>query len=219
MNSEREEHLIPSLTNAGLAHNDNRTKNARHLASFFQRATDLFNQQRWCWGRDILRPEGNWLMEVGFERIPPPAERRDCSSSVYRLLLSDGRCVVLRGFGAFFGDPDFGGLFLSRNKLTPSYSSRSILDCMPWSDIDLPKMEQLSQKNHDRSLGLISEFFRWIYEYEANVLGRLGLEYRQATLSSWPRGKRTIVRAEDFADTWRSLSSQLATALIPVFAG
>ncbi|MEM9657068.1 MAG: hypothetical protein AAF961_01795, partial [Planctomycetota bacterium] len=66
-------------------------------AELQQHAVDLLSQQVWCWGRDILRPEGNWLIEVGFERVEPPADRQDCSS-VYALRLPLGRCVVLRGF-------------------------------------------------------------------------------------------------------------------------
>ena len=39
------------------------------------RAIDLLCQQIWCWGRDIERPEGNWLLERNFERLEPPLER------------------------------------------------------------------------------------------------------------------------------------------------
>ena len=74
-------------------------------------AVGLLSQQAWCWGRDIQRPEGNWLLEIGFDRIEPPADRKNCSS-VYSLQLPRGRCVVLRGFGAFYGDRRRGGLEL-----------------------------------------------------------------------------------------------------------
>lgn len=218
MISKREWQLIKNPTDTGVTNSDSGTGHATHLASLVQRANDQFNQQCWCWGRDILRPEGNWLLEVGFERIPPPPGRKDCSSSVYQLLLSGGRSVVLRGFGAFFGDPDFGGVFLSRNKFEPGYLSRPALDCPPWSDSDLPKMENLSRKNLDHCSRLISQLFLWMHEYEANVLRCLGLEYRQASLSSWPRGKRTLVCAEDFADAWRTLSAQFTTAIVPSYA-
>ncbi|PQO27284.1 hypothetical protein C5Y96_17215 [Blastopirellula marina] len=214
MISKREWQLLQGPVQATGARVHFDTENLRRLTSVLQNATDLFNQQCWCWGRDIVRPEGNWLLEVGFERIPPPPERTDCSSSVYQLLLSGGRRVVLRGFGTFFGNPDFGGVFLSRNKFVPGYSSRPVLDRPPWSDTDLPEMEHLSQMNVDRCLGLTSEFFLWIHEYEANVLRHLGLEYRQATLSSWPRGKRTLVGAEDFAASWQRLSTQLSPASV-----
>ena len=34
----------------------------------------LLSQQIWCWGRDILRAQGNWLIEQGFEVIKAPEE-------------------------------------------------------------------------------------------------------------------------------------------------
>ena len=50
------------------------------------RAARLLSQQVWCWGRDIERPDGNWLMEVGFERIEPTFKCEDCDS-IYSCLL------------------------------------------------------------------------------------------------------------------------------------
>ena len=41
-------------------------------------SVDLFSQQIWCWGRDILRTEGNWLIHYGFDGIYPPAEKAGC---------------------------------------------------------------------------------------------------------------------------------------------
>ena len=35
-------------------------------------AEALLSQQIWCWGCDIMRPNGNWLIEIGFKRIEPP---------------------------------------------------------------------------------------------------------------------------------------------------
>ena len=72
-----------------------------------EHAAALLSQQVWCWGRDILRPEGNWLLEFGFDRIEPPANRKHCAS-VYALAMPRRRCVVLRGFGVFYGDGQWG---------------------------------------------------------------------------------------------------------------
>ena len=67
----------------------------RNEITSIDHAVGLLSQQAWCWGRDVLRPEGNWLLEVGFDRIEPPNDRNECSS-VYSLELPDERCVVLR---------------------------------------------------------------------------------------------------------------------------
>ena len=85
-------------------------------------AVELLSQQVWCWGRDILRPDGNWLIEVGFDRIEPPDDREGCSS-VYSLALPNDRCVVLRGFGVFYGDICHGGVFLRRYEFRPKYTT------------------------------------------------------------------------------------------------
>ena len=69
--------------------------------SFIQHAVDLLSQQIWCWGRDILRPEGNWLLEMGFQRLEPPTDDRK-TSSVYCLEIPNNRRVVLRGYGVFY---------------------------------------------------------------------------------------------------------------------
>ena len=92
-----------------------------------EHAVGLLSQQVWCWGRDILRPEGNWLLQNGFVCIKPPAERDGCSS-VYTLQLPRGRCVVLRGFGAFYGDQRCGGVFLPRYEFRPRYTKHATLE-------------------------------------------------------------------------------------------
>ncbi len=182
-----------------------------------RRATELLSQQIWCWGQDILRPQGNWLLEIGFDRIEPPAEREECSS-VYALELPEGRCVVLRGFGAFFGDRQCGGIFLPRFKFRPQYTTLATLDRPPWSDADLPKLSppNSSQKSACRSLTL--NLIDWIRRYEMNIVERLGIEYRRETLAKWENGSGRITPVEEMARAWQMLGVAVAAdfqALIP----
>jgi len=182
----------------------------RGAENFRRHATDLFNQQCWCWGRDVLRPEGNWLIELGFEQLKPPPEQTDCSISVYQLSLPGGRCIVLRGFGAFFGDRELGGIFVTRGKFSPKYMSQPTLDCPPWSETDLPTPQPITQANRQFRRQLTLGLFDWIYHYETEVILRLGLSYREMTLFSWSGRKRTAFPAPQFADTWRELSQSIA---------
>ncbi|PQO38023.1 hypothetical protein [Blastopirellula marina] len=182
----------------------------REIQQLRQHATDLFNQQCWCWGRDVLRAEGNWLREIGFEQFKPPAERKDCSSSVYQLTLSRGRCVVLRGFGAFFGEQDLGGVFLARNKFAPHYLSQATLESLPWSDSDLPPNQPISDANRERYVKLTLGLIDWIGEYETDVISRLGLPYREETLLTWNNRKRTTIPADQFANSWRDLALRIS---------
>ena len=85
------------------------------------RAARLLSQQVWCWGRDIERPDGNWLMEIGFERIEPTFKCEDCDS-IYSLKLPNGKCVMLRAFGVFYGNNQKEGIFLPRYDFLPKYS-------------------------------------------------------------------------------------------------
>ena len=73
-----------------------------------------------------MRPEGNWLIEIGFNRIEPPDDRKDCPS-VYSHELPRGQSVVLRGFGVFFGDSAHGGIFVPRYEFQPKYTKSAAI--------------------------------------------------------------------------------------------
>ncbi len=180
-------------------------------------AVGLLSQQVWCWGRDILRPEGNWLLEIGFVRIEPPAERKECSS-VYTLALPQGRNVVLRGFGAFYGDRQRGTVFLPRDAFRPRYTTNGTLDRPPWSNADLPKLTAPDDLQRNDCASLTLDLVDWMRDYEAAIIERLGIEYRRSTLVEWDNGKRPIMPAEEMARAWRLLGIAIAgnvQALIP----
>lgn len=172
-------------------------------------AVGLLNQQTWCWGRDVLRPEGNWLLEVGFDRIEPPADRQNCSS-VYTLELPRQRCVVLRGFGVFYGDGRRGGVFLPRYEFAPKYTTVSTLECPPWSNEDLPNLSPPTELQRNACASLVLDLIDWIRSYEVSVVERLGIEHRRQSLVTWDNGKRPFVPAERIASAWRELSFQVA---------
>jgi len=174
-----------------------------------EHAVGLLSQQVWCWGRDILRPEGNWLLEIGFDRIEPPAERKGCSS-VYTLALPRGRCVVLRGFGVFYGDRQRGGVFLPRYEFRPKYTTHATLECPPWSDEDLPNLSSPTHSQRTACTILTLELIDWIRSYEVTIVEQLGIEYRRSTLLQWNNGKRFFVPAEHLASAWRELSLRVA---------
>lgn len=174
-----------------------------------RRAVGLLSQQTWCWGRDILRPEGNWLLEIGFDRIEPPADRKECCS-VYSLKLPRGRCVVLRGFGVFYGDHQRGGVFLPRREFRPRYTTCATLKRPPWSDADLPKLSPPTRSQRTACVSLTLDLIDWIRSYELTIVERLGIEYRRSTLLEWDNGERPIFPAEQMAAAWRELSFRVA---------
>ncbi|MEM7625735.1 MAG: hypothetical protein AAF333_08905 [Planctomycetota bacterium] len=173
-------------------------------------ATALLNQQIWCWGRDIVRPESNWLLEVGFKRIEPPADRTNCPS-IYKLEPATGRCVLLRGFGVFYGDVAHGGISLPRYNFLPRYTKHSELDPPPWTKADLPKMKRVGKPWLQACTSLVLGLLDWIRRYEIHILEQLGAEYRRSTIFSWDNGKRSVVPAENMASAWHELSLHVAS--------
>ncbi len=172
-------------------------------------ATGLLSQQIWCWGQDVKRPEGNWLMELGFQRVTPPEHGKDCSS-VYTLAINQRTRIVLRGFGVYIGDDARGGLFLERYGFTPRYSMNSRLECPPWADKDLPIFGCPNRQQRDKTAMMLLELLDWIRQYEFDVASRLGTDYRRETLVKWNNGKRRFIPAETFASSWRRLSLAVA---------
>ncbi len=173
-------------------------------------AVDLFSQQLWCWGRDILRPEGNWLLEVGFQRTKVPEDRENCVS-MYSRELPGGQRVVLRGFGVFYGDDALGSIFLARYAFQPEYTTLPKLECPPWSTDDLPKMGKPSESQQEACGILTQALINWIHQYEVTIVDRLGIEYRRSTLETWNNGKRPFIEAEDMTTAWSELSQLIAT--------
>lgn len=168
-------------------------------------AVALLSQQLWCWGQDISRPEGNRLLQVGFDRIPPPEEEKDSSSSVYRLNIPGGRNVILRGFGVFYGDEKFGGVFFPRYEFLPRYTPTSILEKPPWLKGDLPSLALPSPAQRIPFVSLVLDLIEWIRIYEMEIVDQLGVEYRRSTLDLWDDGRRLVIPAEEVIRSWRLL--------------
>ncbi|QDU00008.1 hypothetical protein [Gimesia aquarii] len=181
----------------------------RSEAEFIKHAVGLLSQQVWCWGRDVLRAEGNWLLEVGFTRIEPPAHRKKCSS-VYTLDLPQDRRVVLRGFGVFFGDSQRGGVFLPRFKFRPKFTTDARLECPPWSSEDLPKLSVPTESQRNCCVSLTLDLIDWIRTYESNIIELLGIEYRRSTLAEWDNVKQPIIPVEEMARAWQLLGVEIS---------
>jgi hypothetical protein len=179
-------------------------------------AVTLFSQQVWCWGQDILRPKGNWLKAVGFHRIAPPSSRKDCPS-VYSLDLPESRCVILRGFGVFYGDQRYGGVFLPRYQFRPKYTKHSRLIKLPWSHDDLPDLRVPKNTDRINCASLTLDLIDWIRSYEVRVAETLGRDYRRSTLAQWGNDSKPVIPAEEMAHQWRLLGIAIAGDLPTIF--
>jgi hypothetical protein len=165
-------------------------------------AAVLLDQQMWCWGRDIVRSEGNLLLQFGFRKERPPANTSGCSA--YVLTPFPGCQMILWGFGLFFGLASSGGLFLRRYAFNPVWTKLPALPVIVWCDEGLPPMHPpQSIDERTRTQRLLTAAVRWIAAYEQWVLDTVGIEYRQGCLQQWPK---QIVPAERVPDEWRRLA-------------
>ena len=168
-----------------------------------QQAANLLNQQIWCWGRDIECSSGNWLVQYGLERVEKPAVSK--AASLYRLDLSPTSRVILRGFGVFYGDDRWGGLFLRRFDFAPQLTPEPDLSRTPWSVEDLPPLVLPSANQVTCCQHLLLKVIEWIRQYEVWIAEQVGIAYRSETMLDWNAKHGTVVPAEQIAVAWRML--------------
>ena len=177
--------------------------------TLISRAVKLLSQQVWCWGRDIERIEGNWLMEIGFERSEPTFRGDNCDS-IYSLELSNGKRVILRGFGVFYGNDQKEGIYLPRYEFLPKYLRRLNINNIPWEKNDLPELHFPNNSEVSNCVRLVTELVNWIRTYEENVSNILGLDYRKSTLYEWQKIVGSIIPAKNMISEWRFVETEIS---------
>ncbi len=177
--------------------------------TLISRAVKLLSQQVWCWGRDIERIEGNWLMEIGFERIEPTF-RCENYDSIYSLELSNGKRVILRAFGVFYGNNQKEGIYLPRYEFLPKYLRQFNIINLPWEKNDLPELHFPNNSEVSNCVRLVTELVNWIRTYEENVSNILGLDYRKSTLYEWQKIVGSIIPAKNMISEWRFVETEIS---------
>ncbi|MEM7476526.1 MAG: hypothetical protein AAF483_16180 [Planctomycetota bacterium] len=175
-------------------------------------AEGLLSQQLWCFGQDIERADGNWLLEMGFQRKQPPSGKQN-SASLYILKMASKRWLMLRGFGVLVGDEDHGLLFIERFAFKPVYTAEANLKMDPWDCDDMPIMKTVSSEKEPKARLLLLELIEWIIDYETRTIRELGKEYRCQTLERWDNGTRWCVSSDQMVDLWRKLSLAISDAV------
>jgi hypothetical protein len=171
-------------------------------------ARDLFDQQLWCFGRDIIASErGNLLLEFGFDRFPHP--HSTSIASIYQLHLSEGRSLTLRGFGVFWGDDRWGGLFVQRRSFRPQLTPHAQLTHPIWMSDDLPRLSRVTEQELNQASRLLATLCHWLADYERWVRRVAGEQYRCATIAQWThnlrKGAKTMP-ADEMPDAWERLA-------------
>ena len=164
----------------------------------------LLHQQCWNWGRDIVRPEGNLLLEAGFlKRRPPEGE---VGSSCYTLALPNGDSLMLWGFGLLYGTPHKGGVYLNRYEFLPVWLPSETIQRPIWSPVMIPPGQAPPSLRIPVDLTVAA--IRRVADYEKWVLAHCGLEYRRAVLRQWqqPSGQ---LPPETLPESWRKLADAI----------
>ena len=169
-----------------------------------RKGQELLHQQCWNWGRDIVRPEGNLLLDAGFlKRRPPEGE---AGSTCYSLALPDGDSLMLWGFGLLYGTRQNGGVYLNRYQFRPVWLPLEAIPGLIWK----PKMIPTGHVPPSLRIpvDLTVAAIRHVADYEEWALALCGLEYRRAVLRQWNRPTEQLP-PETLPNAWRKLADAI----------
>lgn len=186
--------------------NVGKVERSSHRGRLHQRAIGLLDQQLWCWGRDIARPEGNVLLGLGMCRYRSSDSGHDRSAYTGRVA-GDG-VVWLWGFGVLFCLPDRGGVFLRRYGFDPL-----LVEHPPERPVFGPEelhntVHPSTARQRATAAGLVRAAAGWMAAYEHWIKEKFGLAYRESTLAA--RSKPAAVPAGDMASAWEHLAKKAA---------
>lgn len=168
----------------------------------------LMDQQMWCWGYDVRRPEGNLLLAYGAQKRPSPDPRYH---SAYSFCLREGAVLNLWGWGVWVAHETQGSLFLSRARFRARYTPETHLLPAAWCEHDLPHSGATQDSEKEAAYRLLRTIFCWISDYEDWLSTQVSPDYRKQVIASWPQKKRYRGRRtdRDIAATWKSFAELL----------
>ena len=169
-----------------------------------RRGQELLHRQCWNWGRDIVRPEGNLLLEAGFLRRRPP--EGEAGSSCYTLALPDGGSLMLWGFGLMYGTAQKGGVYLNRYQFRPVWVPSQTIQGPIWKPDMIPTGQ--APPSLLIPVDLTVTAIRRIADYEEWALAHCGLEYRRAVLREWKQPSEQLP-PQTLPQAWRTLADAI----------
>lgn len=170
-----------------------------------RRAELLLDQQFWLFGRDVILPPQNALVEYGLRRHPKPQGRQD--GSCYANRTRKGTVLALWGFGAYFAAEH--GVLVTRRSWTPLVSDVVLNPVGVWSPDELP-VRAAQAVDAPFVLPLLARLCRWFAQYEEWILSVRPAGYDVRSLSGWPR---IVIPRSDMAGEWRELALELESQI------
>lgn len=162
----------------------------------------LLDQQMWCWGRDIVRPEGNALVEYGFRVQRTPEGLR--ANSAYTFDPVPHRYVKLWGFGLLWTNEGAGSLLLERRRFSPRLVPEPEAFEEVWRAEQAPTTLR-PRSGRERALAgrLLTDALSWIAGYERWAQRTLGADYRELCVAMW---RKESVPGPEVAHCWERLA-------------
>ena len=170
----------------------------------------LLHQQCWNWGRDIVRSEGNLLLEAGFVKQRPPDG--ESGSTRYTLALAGGGSLMLWGFGLYYGTAQQGGVYLSRYQFQPQWLPWAAAERPIWKPDMIPVAQTPPSPRIPVELTIAAA--RRIADYEEWALALCGLEYRCGVLRQWKQAAKALP-PQGLPPAWRALAAAMDGRLHP----
>ena len=138
-----------------------------------RRGCTLLHQQCWLWGQDVRRTEGNLLLELGFDRVRPPAGQQGCTQ--YTRSDTTGE-LRLWGFGCYHRLHT--GVYLNRYAFAPLAVT---LQEDVWAVSSFPgKSEAVDHSS-------VAAMVRAVAAVEQQAQQAMGLAYRARCLYGWSK--------------------------------
>ena len=161
------------------------------IAPYFLRdLAEGIQQQMYFWGQDVLRPEGNFLVEQGFIRSPSTGLK---GTSCYRRAWQQGH-IELYGSCAGWYDKSGGFTFI-----------RPWQHCVIWRSGETTPIPGSWQKEHIEHSATKNQIYQaslpfldWLISYEYAVLAKFGKAYRQKNYWDYRKKSRTKAWVEPF---------------------
>ncbi|MBC7798308.1 MAG: hypothetical protein H7Z37_15670 [Pyrinomonadaceae bacterium] len=162
----------------------------------------LLHHQCWCWGKDILYPNGNLLIKRGFERVA--VRKGKTGNNAYSLQLEDSRQLVLWGFGIAFADEmTKKSVFFERYNFAPQIidAPRIALPVCSKDELCARRFPRCSE-DLETSLKLTIDLLRFLILYENWVEKSCGSVWRRNVLRGWENAALTNAEMQR---GWRKL--------------
>ncbi len=187
------------------------------LATTPRHAAALLDFQFWCWGQDIVRPQGNLLMAAGATRTRAPQRDR---ATRYDLAWTGAIRISLWGFAAVVHPEDGPALVLPRHRWAPRLAPFEPLGHEVLRPGHLPEgTVPRTETDWLRARALLASFAHWTAEYEALVRTQAGLDWRRTCAARRPRALRRRLRLDPISlvEAWQAIAAGPAP-LLPLTA-